>query len=248
MSVDRSATSRDGQFSASVRALLVSALLLLAGGTGAVLAAGPMCMSDAMIVFDASGSMAAADFPGGAPSRFDRAKVSLGTFLPTVSPQRRLGLVTYGPGASRDACANATLRIRPQPNFVEPILAEVEALKPAGRTPLTLGVRTALDALPEAGATVVLLTDGQETCHGDPCALARQIQNTRPAVTVHVIGYKLQMRDGRAESGAECLASETGGLNVTADTVDELIRAFEQTLGCTNVAQLVRRPERVTRP
>lgn len=230
------------------RVLLASALLHLAGGTGGVLAAGPACMSDAMIVFDASGSMAAADFPGGAPSRFDRAKVSLGTFLPTVAPQRRLGLVVYGPGASRNACENASLLIRPQPNFAEPIMSEVETLRPAGRTPLTLGVRMAIEALPATDATVVLLTDGQDTCRGDPCAVARELHSARPSVTVHVIGYKLQMRDGRAESGAECLASETGGLNVTADTVDELIRAFEQTLGCTNVAQLPLRQERVIGP
>ncbi|AHB49251.1 hypothetical protein W911_13845 [Hyphomicrobium nitrativorans NL23] len=248
MSLERSATQRAGHLTVSMQVLLASALLLLVGGGRAVLAAGPACMSDAMIVFDASGSMAALDFPDGGPSRFDRAKASLGTFLPTVSPQRRLGLVTYGPGASRNACANASLRVRPQPNFAEPILSEVEALRPAGRTPLTLGVRMALDALPETAATVVLLTDGQETCHGDPCALARQLRSVRPSVTVHVIGYKLQMRDGRAESGAECLASETGGLNVTADTVDELNRAFEQTLGCTNVAQLTRRQEPATLP
>jgi len=194
-------------------------------------------MTDAVIVFDASGSMAATDFPDGAPSRMDRARRSLGLILHGLPASRRVGLVTYGPGERADACQNATLALPPQQNFADPIMSEVDRLRPAGRTPLTSGVRIASDVLGPGGGAVVLLTDGQETCHGDPCALARRLHAAKPHVQVHVIGYKLQDANGLgAASGAECLATETDGLSLTANTADELISALQQTLGCQTLA------------
>lgn len=194
-------------------------------------------MSDVVIVFDASGSMAATDFPNGAPSRIDRARQSLGAILPHVPRTRRVGLVTYGPGNDADDCKDASLRIAPRPNFTQPIMSEVDRLRPAGRTPLTSGVKLALDALGQSkGGTVVLLTDGEETCRGDPCALARQVHQLRPDVIIHVIGYKLDRRSGSAASGAECLAEQTNGMSLTADTTNELTAALEQTLACHTLA------------
>lgn len=201
----------------------------------------PACMSDAVIVFDASGSMAATDFADGATSRIDRARQSLATILPRMPSERRVGLVTYGPGKDPDACKDASLRLTPRPNFAKPIMSEVDRLRPDGRTPLTSGVKLALDALRQShGGTVVLLTDGQETCRGDPCALAHQTRLARPDVVIHVIGYKLDRRGGSPASGAECLAQETHGVNLTADTASELTAALQQTLGCQTVASATR--------
>ncbi len=102
-------------------------------------------------------------------------------------------------------------------------------------TPLTKSVEHAAEALgpPNTPGMVVLLTDGEETCHGDPCKLARELHASRPNTVVHVIGYKLQSLDGQPPvSGAKCLADETGGFNLTADTTEELVNALEKTLGC----------------
>ena len=63
----------------------------------------PTCVDDAMLVFDASGSMAATDFPEGAPSRMDRVRQALVKVLPAASQTRRLGLMVYGPGRYRFA-------------------------------------------------------------------------------------------------------------------------------------------------
>jgi Ca-activated chloride channel family protein len=52
---------------------------------------------------------------------------------------------------------------------------------------------------------------------------------------VHVIGYQLR---GYSWTGAqsildvECLAEATGGLYITAKNRDDLVKAFEKTLGC----------------
>lgn len=196
------------------------------------------CVDDAMLVMDASGSMAAADFPDGAPSRLHRVRVALGKVLPAVARTRRLGLLVYGPGRNFDTCKNIDLRFSPIPNATERILDDVDRLRPQGRTPLTTSVRRAAALLRKTGqpAVIVALTDGEDTCGGDACALARELKMQNPSVTVHVIGYRLTPMNGSAPAFVErCLADETGGIYATADTTEQLSDALSQTLGCPNV-------------
>lgn len=199
------------------------------------------CTSDAMIVFDASGSMAANDFADGPPSRIDRTRQALSRFLPRVSKVRNLGLVVYGPGKNTNACRNATLRFGPVPDAGARIMDEIGRIRPAGRTPLTSAVQIAFDTLDHTRrpATIVLLTDGHETCAGDPCALARRLRASGPDIVVHVVGYKLQSLGGKPGlSGAECMAEETGGKSVVAETVDELVDALSSVLECPKLSKL----------
>jgi len=196
------------------------------------------CIDDAMLVFDASGSMAATDFADGAPSRLDRVRQALERVLPAASQSRRLGLMVYGPGPNFDSCKNVDLRLPPSANAGPRIAKEVDRLQPGGRTPLTFSVQQAA-ALLEHGrkpAVVVALTDGEDTCGGDACALARRLKSARPEITVHVIGYRLKAMDGSELPFVErCLADETGGVFATAETTDQLTSALAETLGCPAV-------------
>lgn len=205
----------------------------------------PSCVDDAMLVFDASGSMAATDFPDGAPSRMDRARVALAKVLPAAARARRLGLLVYGPGRNFDTCKNVDLRFPPLPNAGERIMTEVERLRPQGRTPLTTSVRQAAALLQNGShpSVIVALTDGEDTCGGDACALARELKSRHPAITVHVIGYRLKPMTGPAPSFIErCLADETGGIYATAETTEQLADALSETLVCPAVTLLS--PER----
>jgi Ca-activated chloride channel family protein len=201
----------------------------------------PSCVDDAMLVFDASGSMAATDFPEGAPSRMDRVRQALVKVLPAASQTRRLGLMVYGPGPNSNSCNNVDLRLPPTPNAGRRIMQEVERLRPAGRTALTSSVRQAAEILQSEHkpAVVVVLTDGQDTCGGDACRLARKLKTLQPAITVHVIGYRLLSLSGAALPFVErCLADETGGIYATAETTEQLAAVLSETLGCPAVTSL----------
>lgn len=203
------------------------------------------CNEDAMLVFDASGSMASMGYNGLAVPRIFEARDALREILPQVSLFRRLGLVMYGPGPW-DACSNVHLRLRPTPNAADRILAEIEAVQPEGDTPLTRAVGRAAEALShkDRPGIIVLVTDGRETCGGAPCALAQQIVSESMNLTVHVIGFRVRgesfdptsFGDGGFEKGgytaARCLADQTGGLYLSAESTDELVDALRQTLGC----------------
>jgi len=178
-----------------------------------------------------------------APPKIADARLAMAEAVPQIASMRRLGLVTYGPGGATP-CTGIQLHFQPKPDAAQDIMDAVNAMTPLGSTPLTEAVALAAQALnyeTESGA-VVLVTDGQETCEGSPCELARTLAQA-PDLTVHVIGFRvrgaffewqsLNPDDFYAtEPASKCLAEATGGEYVGVETLDELVAALRETLGC----------------
>jgi Ca-activated chloride channel homolog len=224
--------------SRSVRPAALAFIILVTGFAAAPAADEPRtpCTEDAMIVFDASGSMAGNTVQGlfSDVTRIDEVRKALGQVLPRATKFRKVGLITYGPGPYGQC--NFALDFRPMPNAAEPIMSVVNALNPAGKTPLVKAVELAAEVLDyrSTQGVVVLVTDGEETCGGAPCDLGKAIKASG-RLAVHVIGYQLKaFRWTGAQSflDAKCLAEETGGLYITAENRQDLVEAFEKTLGC----------------
>ena len=80
------------------------------------------CVDDAMIVFDASGSMSGNQAPGiaNAPPRIDEVRSALAKVLPSATQYRRVGLVTYGPGPAEQC--NVKLNFPPAQNATSRIM------------------------------------------------------------------------------------------------------------------------------
>ena len=199
------------------------------------------CNDDAMLVFDASGSMAAMGFNGLDLPRIVEARDALKAVLPDVAPYRRMGLVVYGPGP-KDACSNIALHFGPQPDAGADIIGIVDNIDPDGDTPLTEAVRRAAEVLGrERSGDVVLVTDGRETCGGAPCQLAAELADTE--LSVHVIGFRVRGASFEWQSSANfdvrnhqtvarCLADRTGGEYVPAESTDDLVDALREILSC----------------
>ena len=202
------------------------------------------CAADAMIVFDGSGSMAEMGFNDISEPRIFEARKAIADVTPDIARDRRLGLIVYGPNGI-DECSGLDLRFAPKHEAARPIIDAVEALEPAGSTPLSEAVRMAAETLSykTKPATILLITDGKETCGGKPCALAAELAATGADTTVHVIGFKVRgsffnwdrQNDNDynvAESVSRCLADRTGGTYTSAETLAQLIAAMRATLGC----------------
>lgn len=223
------------------RSLLASLVLLslsfvFANAAGAQDQKTP-CTEDAMIVFDASGSMAGNLGQGimTEKPRIFEVRRALSRVLPNITQYRKVGLITYGPGPYRQC--NVHLDLRPIVDAAEPIMTIVSGLNPAGKTPLTEAVEQAAEVLDHRHkpGVVVLLTDGEETCDRDPCALGKELTATSSNLTVHVIGFQMKNFTWTGASSVlevKCLAKETGGLYISAENEEDLVKAFQQTLGC----------------
>jgi Ca-activated chloride channel family protein len=197
----------------------------------------PPCTEDAMIVFDASGSMAGNTVQGlfSDITRIDEARKALAQVLPSATKFRQVGLITYGPGPYLQC--NVTLHFRPMPNAAQAIMSAVNPISPAGKTPIVDAVKQAAVILqtPSRPGVIVLITDGEETCGGAPCELGKALKAINRRLTVHVIGYQLRAfswTGAQSILDVKCLAEETGGIYMTAQNRQDLIKALEKTLGC----------------
>ena len=180
---------------------------------------------DAILVFDASGSMWG-QVEGKTKAEIARAVVS--DLLNQIPSDRRLGLVAYGHRRAGD-CKDIE-ELVPVGTDREVIRKQVNALAFKGKTPLTSAVRFAAEKLRyrEGKATVILVSDGAESCNADPCALGAELEAAGVDFTVHVVGFGLPSKTEAA--GLQCLAAATGGKYFSANNASELAQALKQTV------------------
>ena len=191
-----------------------------------VLSSGMVAANDkAVIVLDASGSMWGRIED---KTKIEVARETLGQVLKTVPDTLDLGLVVYG-HRQKGACSDIQEIVAPAPGTREAITQAVSDLNPKGKTPIADSVKMAAESLKytEDKATVIVITDGIETCNADPCALASELEKTGVDFTAHVIGFGLSEEEGRKVA---CLAENTGGKYLQAGNADELSGALVETV------------------
>ncbi|MDQ3657570.1 MAG: VWA domain-containing protein, partial [Chloroflexota bacterium] len=101
-----------------------------------------------------------------------------------------------------------------------------DAAAPIGWTPLALSLEEAAGDFPEdpsVSNNIVLLTDGEETCGGNPCEVAGAIREGATQVRTHVVGFALT--DEQSDL-INCIAEEGDGLNLRAANALELSDAL----------------------
>ncbi len=177
----------------------------------------------AIIVLDASGSMWGQI--GGKP-KLEIARETLRTVLKTIPADMELGLIAYG-HREKGSCEDIELVVPPATGTAATIIDAAEKMRFLGKTPLTAAVRQAAESLrfTEEKSTVILITDGLETCNADPCALATELEQGGVDFTAHVVGFGLSEEEGRQVA---CLAENTGGKYLPAADAGQLTDALEQ--------------------
>lgn len=230
-----------------IRSLLVAALAAATGAESVPARAEEQkepspCTEDAMLVFDASGSMAGNVTQGIGKTipRINEVRSALAKVLPSITRFRRVGLITYGPGPYQQC--NVQLALKPMPDAAAPILEEVNGLNPAGKTPLTAAVEQAAEVLDYRNkpGLIVVITDGEETCGGLPCSIGKQLHEDAFQLTIHIIGFRLRDYFWTGEQSildVKCLAERNNGLYLPADAEQDLVDALEKTLGCPMLSQ-----------
>lgn len=179
----------------------------------------------AMIVMDASGSMWG-QIEG--RTKIEIARETLAGMLAGVPGDLELGLIAYG-HREKGACGDIEEMVAAGTGTREAISDAVAGLNPKGKTPLSAAVRQAAEALrfTEEKATVILITDGIETCEADPCAAAAELEALGIDFTAHVISFGMTAAEGRQVA---CIAEATGGTFLEARNAGELAAALTQTV------------------
>ena len=174
-----------------------------------------------IIVLDASGSMW---------GRIDEkpkiqiAREVMDQVLADLDGKAEIGIMTYGHRKKGDCGDIETLIPVGQVNRAA-YMEKINALNPKGKTPITATVRKAAEELrfTEEKATVILVSDGLETCDADPCALASELEAAGVDFAAHVVGFDLKDED---TASLQCLATTTGGKYLAAENADQLGEAI----------------------
>jgi hypothetical protein len=115
------------------------------------------------ILLDASGSMKD-------DNKMEQAKASATRVLKRLGPQTEVALIVYYDCGSITVEAEFT-------TDKDKVLAILPRIQPSGGTPLAAGTSFAKDYMRKHAAgsrlDLIILTDGEETCDGDPIAAAR---------------------------------------------------------------------------
>ncbi len=178
-----------------------------------------------IIVLDGSGSMWGQI--DGRP-KLEIAREALGQVLQGIPPETELGLMAYG-HRSKGECDDIELIVPPAAGSAAAISTAANGMKFLGKTPLTEAVRRAASELraTEEKATVILITDGIETCEADPCAVATELEAQGIDFTAHVVGFGLTAEEGQQVA---CLAENTGGQYIEAKDAGALVEALKTTV------------------
>ena len=220
----------------------------------------PELAPEMVVMFDSSGSMELnisataedekwlgqlkqrAGRPGFRPSPSEIARYEQLTAEPTrisIARQATIGVVQRLPRDVQtglvvaETCPTANNMGRFSASQRGQMINRLSQLTPKGGTPLG-------DGLYEAGqlvdgvtreAMILLVSDGAESCNGDPCYVAQQLKKVKPHLKINVV-------DIGGTGAANCVAAATGGKVYTATSVKELNisldRAAQDALGPPN--------------
>lgn len=176
-----------------------------------------------MLVLDASGSMWGEI--DGAP-KIEIARETVAEILGSWNPDREIGLMAYG-HREKGNCEDIETLIPVGKLDSAAFLEKVNSIIPKGMTPLTDAVALAAENLryTEETASVILVSDGKETCGKDPRAVAKELAKNGIGFRAHVIGFDITEEEGQSLAA---IAEETGGTYLAASDAAGLKSALEK--------------------
>lgn len=143
------------------------------------------------------------------------------TALPQDQPA---GLMAYGHRGKGD-CGDIEAVVPVAAGQNARLAEAVKKLQPKGMTPISDALKKGAESLKykEKKASIVLVSDGVETCKGDPCGVAKSLRQAGVDLKVYVVGFDVSGKDAEQ---LQCIAQETGAQYFTADGARALSQAL----------------------
>ena len=185
-----------------------------------------------VVVFDSSGSM---NQVVGGKKKIDVAKDAVAGFLRDIDKNTNVSIILYGhKGSNSQSSKNVSCAGIDEVYWMSPIKPDIAIEKlsgatPTGWTPIAASLQKASDILKNYPADkndnmVLLVSDGEETCGGDPVAKAKEILGTSSKIVTNVIGFDVT---GPAEQKLQAIAG-AGGKYFSVHNADEFKTALTE--------------------
>jgi len=177
--------------------------------------------SEVLFILDGSGSM------WGRVNEVEKivvAKDVMTGLIEDLPADINAGLITYG-HRTRGACDDIEVIATPGTTPRAELLTALSAVTPLGKTPISDSLLRAGEVIrqTENSVSIVLVSDGIESCDGDPCATAALLREQGVDVRIHVVGFDV---DAEAREQLSCIADVGGGDYYQAGSADALTEAL----------------------
>ncbi|QIE58875.1 VWA domain-containing protein [Rasiella rasia] len=211
--------------------LLILCLVFLANLAFGQNKQNPETPSPIIFIYDASGSMWG-QMEG--KTKMEIASTVLSTSINDFAENQQIGLIAYGHRKKGD-CRDVETLLPMSNTSKSKVATAVKNIKPLGKTPLAYTAETVIGQLrtSKQKATIVLITDGIESCDGDICKVVSAAKKEGIDFKLHIVGFGLKKGEteqlkcaAKAGDGNYYDAADASGLGdamtlVASETVDK---------------------------
>ncbi len=187
-----------------------------------------------VVILDSSGSMAGEI---GQQRKIDIAKKAVSDFLTKMPKGVNTGLVVYGhKGSNYEAdkalsCEGVEEVVKLGRNNSDNIITAMNFFSPKGWTPMANSLSFAKDIFSNSGKIdknyLILVSDGVESCDGNPVASAENLKLEIQGINLIVIGFAI---DNQVNKILEEIAVAGGGSYLAANNSSDISKAFNDQL------------------
>ena len=178
----------------------------------------------AIILLDASSSMLQ---QSDGRAKMEIAKDAVKSFAKTIGQSSEVSLVVYGhKGSDSDADKGASCsgieEVYPMGKYAkEEFHGAVDSFESKGWTPLAGAIQKAgeMSSSYDGNTTIYIVSDGAETCDGDPVQASKDLVAMNADSSVNIIGFDV---DVKTENQLKAVADAGNGEYFKADNPDEL--------------------------
>jgi len=174
-----------------------------------------------LFIYDASGSMWG---KLGENTKKVLASKVLKETVAHLSSDQQMGLIVYGHRTKGD-CQDVELVLDLKNADHDKVTTAIDAIQPLGKTPLAYSAQLAIEQVSSQGipTTIILITDGIESCEGDLCSVIRHAQENGIDFKLHVVGFGIKKYESQT---LQCAAKNGKGNYYSAQNAEELKEAL----------------------
>ena len=177
------------------------------------------------LILDDSGSMAESV---DGKAKIDVAKESLNKIIDELKTKENLKVALRIYGHQNKECTNSVLEVPMSKIDVDLIKSKIKDLKPLGYTPIYYSLTQSakdFDKNISGDKIVILVTDGLESCNGNPCAAAKALKAGGVINKMQVVGFGLKKTE---LDTLQCIVDPFKGQVVGASNSTEFLSAMQQ--------------------
>jgi len=185
-----------------------------------------------VILLDASGSMAAKN---GGKTKMETAKEAIKKFVSSMPENANVSLRVYGhKGSNKDSdkklsCDSTELLYDLKPYNEADFQDSLDKFQPTGWTPIAKAINETKADFEKANKDgknmIYVVSDGIETCDGDPVAAAKDLHDSNIKAVVNIIGFDV---DNNGQKQLLAVAEAGGGSFETVNTAEQFNKLWEK--------------------